>query len=125
MAASKRATSPEPGSKETKTTKFTLRFHDSRTHEMLGLMADLFGVSKNQLAEEMLERELRAASLLQEHDLAGTLERLRRYRTAERMEEDIQAIARAEAYEHDPLRSRRVEALSAADPYGIETLFAA
>jgi hypothetical protein len=111
---------------DAKTAKFTLRFHNSQTHELLGLMADLFGVSKNQLAEEMLERELRAASLLQEHDLSGTLERLHNYRTAERLEEDIEAIAHAEAYEHDPLRSRHVETPSTTtDPYGIEALFAA
>lgn len=106
-------------------TKFTLRFHNSATHEMLGVVADRFGVSKNQLAEEMLERELRAASLLLEQDLTGTLELLRSYRVADHLQADIEAIAHAEAYEQDPLRSRRVEKTATADAYGIGAMFAA
>ncbi len=105
--------------------KFTLRFHNSATHELLGMVAEHVGVSKNQLAEEMLERELRAASLLLEQDLTGTLELLRGYRTAERLPADIEAIAHAEAYEDDPLRSRRVETVGATDAYGIGAMFAA
>lgn len=42
--------------------KFTLRFHNRRTHELLGVIAEKIGVSKNQLAEQMLERELSAAA---------------------------------------------------------------
>jgi hypothetical protein len=81
-------------------------------------------VSKNQLAEEMLERELRAASLLLERDLTGTLELLRSYRTADRLQADIEAVAHAEAYEHDPLVSHREETASATDAYGIGAMFA-
>jgi len=109
----------------TASSKFTLRFHNSATHDMLGLVADRLGVSKNQLAEEMLDRELRAASLLLEQDLTGTLELLRNYRTDERQNADIEAIAHAEAYEHDPLRSRRVDSATYADAYGIAGMFAA
>jgi hypothetical protein len=105
--------------------KFTLRFHNRKTHEMLGLVADLLGVSKNQLAEEMLERELGAASLLLERDLTGTLELLRTYRTTDRLQADIEAIAQAEAYEQDPLTSRHAETVGAADAYGIGAMFAA
>jgi hypothetical protein len=105
--------------------KFTLRFHNSATHELLGMVADRFGVSKNQLAEEMLERELRAASLLLEQDLSGTLELLRSYRAADHLQADIEAIAHAEAYEQDPLRSRHVETAATADAYGIGAMFAA
>jgi len=105
--------------------KFTLRFHNSATHKMLGLVADRMRVSKNQLAEEMLERELRAASLLLEQDMTGTLEMLRSYRTAERLQTDIEAIAQAEAHEHDPLSSSRAETLGALDAYGIGAMFAA
>jgi hypothetical protein len=104
--------------------KFTLRFRDRRTHELLGLIADRFGVSKNQLAEEMLERELRAASLLLERDLTGTLALLRSYRTDERLQADIDAIARAEAYERDPLESHRARRPETADAYGIGAMFA-
>jgi hypothetical protein len=105
--------------------KFTLRFHNSGTHEMLGLVAERFGMSKNQLAEEMLERELRAASLMLEQDLVGTLKLLRSFRTADRLQADIEAVARAEAYEQDPLRSQRVEQAPTADAYGIGAMFAA
>jgi predicted HicB family RNase H-like nuclease len=48
------------------TPKFTLRFHKPGNHELLGLLAERYGVSKNQLAEDMLERELQAAALLPE-----------------------------------------------------------
>jgi hypothetical protein len=106
-------------------TKFTLRFHNRATHELLGLLADRFGVSKNQLAEEMLERELAAASLLLEQDLTGTLEQLRIYRTADRLQADIEAVARAEAYEEDPLKSHRAQSPATADAHGIGAMFAA
>jgi hypothetical protein len=53
-------------------TKFTLRFRNPETHEILGLVADRYGVSMNQLAEDMLERELRAAALVLELDLSET-----------------------------------------------------
>jgi hypothetical protein len=86
--------------------KFTLRFRNTRTHEILGLLAERFGISKNQLAEEMLERELQAAALLLERDLTGTLELLRRYNREEQVEGYIQAFAEGEAYGDDPLRTR-------------------
>ena len=38
--------------------KLTLRFQNSRTHELLGLVADQMGVSKNHLAEQMLDRDI-------------------------------------------------------------------
>jgi hypothetical protein len=105
--------------------KFTLRFHNSATHQMLGLVADRFGMSKNQLAEEMLERELQAASLLLEHDLVGTLELLRGYRIGDRLQADIQAIAQAEAHGQDPLEGHRSEHVAAADAFGVGAMFAA
>ena len=88
--------------------KFTLRFHDRMTHELLGVVADRFGMSKNQLAEEMLGRELQAAALYLESDLIDTVERLRSYRREDRLDQDIQAVAEAEAYHPDPVRSRMV-----------------
>jgi len=48
--------------------KFTLRFRNRQTHELLGLVADQLGMSKNRLAEQMLERELDAAARLVERD---------------------------------------------------------
>lgn len=93
-------------------TKFTLRFHDSRNHELLGVIAEHLGVSKNQLAEEMLARELQAAALLLERDLTGTVALLRSYRREQNLERDIVAFAEAEAYESDPVRSTKRESLA-------------
>src|SRR5436190_23758180 len=81
--------------------KFTLRFHNDTNHELLGLLAEHYGITKNQLAEEMLERELRAAALLLVQDLTGTLSLLRNYRRDQHLEEPIADCAHAEAYEAD------------------------
>jgi hypothetical protein len=89
--------------------KFTLRFRNPKTQEMLGLVAERYGVSKNQLAEEMLERELRTAALLLELDLTGTLERLHDYAQGRHLEQDIADFAEAEAHEEDPMKARMVE----------------
>jgi hypothetical protein len=105
------------------TTKFTLRFHNQRTHDLLGVVADQLGVSKNRLAEEMLERELEAAALLVEHDLDDTLRKLREYPRKERLEDDVQAFAEAEAFGDDPLRARMVEPVEMADAYGVLEAF--
>lgn len=111
------------------TTKFTLRFHNSRTHELLGTVAKQWGVSKNHLAEEMLERELKAAALLVAKDLDDTVRRLHDYRVEERLEEDIQAFAEGEAFDDDPLRARMVaastEQADLSDPYGVLEAFGA
>lgn len=42
--------------------KFTLRFRNEKNHEILGVLAKRRGISKNQLAEEMLEREVAVAA---------------------------------------------------------------
>jgi hypothetical protein len=105
------------------TPKFTLRFRNRSNHEILGLLADRYGVSKNQLAEEMLERELQAAALLLERDLTGTLALLQRYRRDEHLEQAIADFARAEAYEDDPIKTRRVEEPRTRDVYGIAEAF--
>jgi hypothetical protein len=106
--------------------KFTLRFRNESTHEMLGLVAEQLGVSKNQLAEEMLERELHAAALLLERDLAGTLELLRRYRRSEHVQRSIDEVAAAEAdaSEDDAIRGRVVNPTPVADAYGVADAFA-
>ncbi len=107
------------------TTKFTLRFQNPRTHELLGIVAEQLGVSKNRLAEQMLERELEAAALLVSHDLDETLRQLHEYRNDERLEDDIQAFAEGEAFGEDPLRARMVEPADPADPYGVLEAFGA
>lgn len=106
------------------TAKFTLRFHNPKTHEVLGLVAERYGVSKNQLAEEMLERELQAAALVLELDLSETLDLLRDYSWGERLDPAIEEIAEAEAYEEDPLKARMVEAQGSYDAHGVMEAFA-
>jgi hypothetical protein len=103
--------------------KFTLRFRNRSNHEILGLLAERYGVTKNQLAEEMLERELRAAALLLEQDLTGTLSLLRNYRRDEHLAGAIEAFAQAEAYEEDPVRTRMVHTARAQDAYGVAEAF--
>jgi hypothetical protein len=106
------------------TPKFTLRFRNPKTHEVLGLVAERYGVSKNQLAEEMLERELQAAALLLELDLSETLDVLRDYNRGERLDQAIEEIAEAEAYEEDPLKARMVHAPGSYDAHGVLDAFA-
>jgi hypothetical protein len=106
------------------TPKFTLRFHRPGNHELLGLLAEHHGVSKNQLAEEMLERELQAGALLLERDLTGTLKLLRGYRKSEHLERAIDEAAHAEAYEEDPIVTKMASADSTRDAYGIADVFA-
>lgn len=103
--------------------KFTLRFQNRQTHELLGLVAEQLGMSKNRLAEEMLERELEAAALLVERSLDGTLRRLRGYRRDERLGEDIAAFAEGEAFGEDPLRARMVEPGELGDAFGVMKSF--
>ena len=103
--------------------KFTLRFHNRSNHEILGLLAERYGVTKNQLAEEMLERELQAAALLLEQDLTGTLALLRNFRRDEHLPAAIEAFAQAEAYAEDPIKTRMVEAPRARDVYGVADAF--
>jgi hypothetical protein len=104
--------------------KFTLRFHRPATHRLLGLLAERYGISKNQLAEEMLERELQAAALLLERDLTGTLALLRSYRASEHLEQAIDDLARAEAREEDPLHTQIATVPGTHDVYGIADAFA-
>jgi hypothetical protein len=106
-------------------TKFTLRFRSAQTHEMLGVVAEQFGMSKNQLAEQMLERELQAAALSLEQDLAGTMDLLRSYNRAADADGHILAFAEGEAFGDDPLRSRSraTNDGAGADPFGITDVF--
>jgi hypothetical protein len=103
--------------------KFTLRFRNRTNHEILGLLAERYGVTKNQLAEEMLERELQAAALLLEQDLTGTLELLRGYRRDEHLSAAIAEFAQAEAAGEDPIKARMVETPRTHDAYGVADAF--
>jgi hypothetical protein len=105
------------------TPKFTLRFHNPKTHELLGVVAQRMGMSKNQLAEQMLERELQAAALYLESDLLDTVSLLRSYRGDEALERDIEAVAEAEVTEDDPLRSHMEPLGDLADAYGVAEAF--
>jgi hypothetical protein len=116
---------PADPSNPTSPPKFTLRFHRPGNHELLGLIAERHGVSKNELAEEMLERELQAEALLLERDLTGTLELLRGYRSDRHLTTAIDEIARAEAHESDPIAARMLAAPAGRDAYGIADVFAA
>jgi hypothetical protein len=105
------------------TSKLTLRLHDERTAELLAVVAKRYGMSKNELIEQLLERELRAAAMVIEQDLATTIEQLRRYRAAEDQRAAIELVARAEGSEPDPMHARRVTA-PGADAFGILDAFA-
>jgi hypothetical protein len=90
---------------------------------MLGLVAESYGVSKNQLAEEMLERELRSAALLLELDIAGTLELLQNYTEDTHRKRDVSDFAEAEAYADDPMNAHMVEPSGPDDPFGVLAAF--
>jgi hypothetical protein len=92
---------------------------------MLGVVAEQFGMSKNRLAEQMLERELQAAALSLEQDLAGTMDLLRRYNRTTDAERHILAFGEGEAFGDDPLRSRSTAANDevGVDPFGITDVF--
>lgn len=59
---------------------FPLRFENERTRELLRVIAERQHLSMNQLAEEMIERELQVMALGLESSLSRTIELLRSYR---------------------------------------------
>ena len=100
---------------------FTLRFRRKKTHEALRHAADELGVSMNEIAERAIEHELDVIGTDLEQKLRRTVELLRSHR-GESLEADIEAFARAEVEEEDPLRSRTVQEKS--DRLEIGALFA-
>ncbi len=102
--------------------KFTLRFQNKETHELLRTVADLLEMSMNALIEEMISRELPAFGILIEQDLYGTLELIRRYK-GEDAQAGIDAFAHAEVSEEDPMRSHMATRLQAADAFGVAEAF--
>lgn len=99
---------------------FPLRFANERTRERLRVMAQQLNTSMNQLAEEMIERELEVLSLGLEQNLAQTLELLRSYGGEDRGAAWAR-FAEAEGNE-DPIRTRRIA--PERDPYRIADAFA-
>jgi hypothetical protein len=106
----------------TKSPKFTLRFQREETHDLLRMVADRFDMSMNALAEEMISRELQAIGLSIEQDLYGTLELIQRYR-GEDAQAGLDAFARAEVVEEDPMRSRMATQDRATDAFGVAEAF--
>jgi hypothetical protein len=106
----------------TQSPKFTLRFQREETHNLLRTVADRFGMSMNSLAEELISRELQAIGLSIEQDLYGTLEMIERYRD-EDARADLDAFARAEVVEEDPMRSRVATQTLATDAFGVAEAF--
>lgn len=97
---------------------FPLRFEHERTRELLRLVAERQQTSMNQLAEEMIERELEVLALGLEVTMSRTIELLRGYR-ADRGQASWDAFAEAEGLP-EPITARRVDDH---DPFGIAKAF--
>lgn len=102
---------------------FTLRFQREETHRALRSAAEELGVPMGELAERAIEHELAIVGTELEEKLRATVELLRGYRRD--LEAEVEAFARAEVEEEDPLRSRAVQRVDAlgvgaafADPVG-------
>ena len=105
--------------------KFTLRFRNRQTHEILGLLAERRGVSKNQLAEEMIEREVQAAALLLADDLTGDASSCCAAIGAKRISSRPSRTSRMRRrIEEDPIKTSLVRS-SADDAFGISQAFVA
>ncbi|MBF6604793.1 MAG: hypothetical protein IVW53_04335 [Chloroflexi bacterium] len=98
---------------------FPLRFENERTREMLRVVAERQHTSMNQLAEEMIERELHVLALGLESGLSRTIELLRSYRREGRAEAWA-AFADAEGLP-EPVAALRVR--SDEDPFGVARTF--
>jgi hypothetical protein len=109
-------------SKSEERASFTLRFDDVGTHQALRLVAGHLGLSMNQLAQDLLARELRVAVLGVEDDLSETLQRIREYR-GEDIEADLDAFADAEVDEEDPIQTKLDRNITA-DRLGVSAIFA-
>lgn len=98
---------------------FPLRFENERTRDMLRLVAEQRGTSMNQLAEEMIERELEVLALGLEVGLTRTMELLASYR-GEGRAEAWDAFAEGEGLP-DPVRTKRTH--QETDRFGIAQAF--
>jgi hypothetical protein len=95
----------------------TLHFRNEATLRSLERAAEALGISKDELAETAIERELATVSL--DDGLVRALDRLKSY-GPEDLERDIREFARSEVEFEDPLKTRLVESQ---DAYGIGALF--
>lgn len=100
-------------------TAFPLRFENERTRELLRVVAERRNISMNQLAEEMIERELEVLALGLEMSLSRTVELLRAYRGKGRADA-WSAFANAEALP-EPIAAHRVDPDT--DPFGVARAF--
>lgn len=98
---------------------FPLRFAHERTRELLRVVAERQQTSMNQLAEEMIERELEVMALGLEVTMSRTIELLRDYRT-DLGQASWDAFAEGEGLP-EPITARRVEADH--DPFGVARAF--
>ena len=98
---------------------FPLRFGNERTRELLRVVAERQHLSMNQLAEEMIARELQVMALGLESSLSRTIELLRSYRGQGRAE-TWSEFADAEALP-EPIAARRVRPEE--DPFGVARAF--
>lgn len=98
---------------------FPLRFEHERTRELLRVVAERQQTSMNQLAEEMIERELDVMALGLEVTMSRTIELLRGYR-GDLGQASWTAFAEAEGLP-EPITARRVEADQ--DPFGVARAF--
>ena len=96
----------------------TLHFRNEETLRNLEQAAEALGVSKDELAESAIERELALGANL-ESRLVRTLDRLKSLGSGN-LERDIQEFARSEVDFEDPLLSRYAET---PDAHGIGALF--
>lgn len=100
-------------------TVFPLRFENERTRELLRVVAERRNTSMNQLAEEMIERELEVLALGLESSLSRTVELLRTYRGQGRASA-WSTFAEAEALP-EPVIAHRVDPDD--DPFGVARAF--
>lgn len=100
---------------------FPLRFENERTRELLRLIAERQQTSMNQLAEQMIERELDVLALGLEVTMSRTIELLRGYRVG-RGAESWNDFAEAEALP-EPVTTRRIGVNP--DPFGVAHAFEA
>ncbi len=100
-------------------TSFPLRFHDERTRDLLRLVAERQQVSMNQLAEELITRELDVLALGLETTMSRTIELLRTYR-GDQGRAGWTAFAESEALP-EPVPTRRLGADD--DPFGVAQAF--
>ncbi|HKH46066.1 MAG TPA: hypothetical protein VKM72_15505 [Thermoanaerobaculia bacterium] len=98
---------------------FTLHFRNEETLRNLERVAEALGVTRDELAEVAIERELAAVGAGLEGRLARALQGLNSYGPAD-LDRDIRAFAQSEVDIEDPLQARLVES---ADAYGIGALF--